>query len=322
MKEAFFGEAACPTTPLIDGLYPNYHTNANGYDVSFDLAENELKSAFFGGQDVWNSGFSMTICYTLGAGPGRIISEMIRDFFATLSTYDHRVGPPFTINLMEIDWSTYLDQFENFKLPMWSIGWLPDFADADNWVRPYMHGYGDFSYFQNYTIDNGWGGTRGTNYPEMNKDQLIEAGLRTPDGSQRAGIYADLDTIYVSDCPSFPTDQPFGRRWWKYWVKGWYCNAMYPSDYYYHLYKEQTCWADVTGIDVGVPDGVENMRDIGYVVGHFGAGAPDTSTSPPYDARWAPGTYGYGGCDVYGDRKVDMRDIGFAAAHFGHTTQP
>jgi hypothetical protein len=156
----------------------------------------------------------------------------------------------------------------------------------------------------------------------MNKDQLIEAGLRTPDGQKRAGIYADLDSIYISDCPGFPTDQPFSRRWTKYWVKGWYRNAMYPSDYYYHLYKEQTCWADVTGINIGVPDGVENMRDIGYVAGHFGAGAPDTSASPPYDARWAPGTYGYGGCDVYGDRKIDMRDIGLAASHFGHTTQP
>jgi len=64
------------------------------------------------------------------------------------------------------------------------------------------------------------------------------------------------------------------------------------------------------------------MRDIGYIAAHFGAKAPDPAKIPPYDPKWAPGCYGYGGCDVAGDRKVDMRDIGFAAAHFGHKNVP
>jgi hypothetical protein len=64
------------------------------------------------------------------------------------------------------------------------------------------------------------------------------------------------------------------------------------------------------------------MRDVSYVAGHFGAATPDTSKSQPYDPRWAPGTYGCGGCDLVGDRKVDMRDVAFAAAHFLHENEP
>jgi hypothetical protein len=64
------------------------------------------------------------------------------------------------------------------------------------------------------------------------------------------------------------------------------------------------------------------MRDIGYVAGHFGARAPDVTKVPQYDPKWAPGCYGCGGCDVYGDRKVDMRDIGLAVSHFGHANGP
>ena len=92
--------------------------------------------------------------------------------------------------------------------------------------------------------------------------------------------------------------------------------------YYYHLYKENTCWCDVTGLVPGVPDGKTNMRDIGYIAAHFGARAPDTSKTPIYDPRWAPGVYGAGGADVYGDRKIDMRDVGLACAHFLHENKP
>jgi hypothetical protein len=116
------------------------------------------------------------------------------------------------------------------------------------------------------------------------------------------------------DCPSFPIIQASGRRWQKYWVKGWYYNALYPSQYYYKLYKEQACWADITGPTTGVPDVVCNMRDIGYIAKHFGAKYGED--------KFLPSTYGVGCSDVYGDQKIDMRDIGFACKHFGHTTQP
>ena len=132
-----------------------------------------------------------------------------------------------------------------------------------------------------------------------------------------------MDDIYIADCPSMPIAQLVDqRKWMKYWVKGWYYNALYPSDYYYKLYKENACWADVTSATPGIPDGICSMRDVGYVAAQFGAKAPDPSRVPPYDPRWAPGTYGCGGCDVYGDRIINMRDVGFECAHFGDTTEP
>jgi hypothetical protein len=65
---------------------------------------------------------------------------------------------------------------------------------------------------------------------------------------------------------------------------------------------------DVTSATQGVPDGVCDMRDIGYIAGKFGA----TSSSPNWDPN----------CDVTGptgmpDGTVNMRDIGEACLHFG-----
>jgi len=68
---------------------------------------------------------------------------------------------------------------------------------------------------------------------------------------------------------------------------------------------------DVTGPTPGVPDGVCNMRDIGYICNHFG--------TKPSSPNWNPN------CDVTGptkgvpDGKVDMRDIGIACNNFMKT---
>ena len=65
---------------------------------------------------------------------------------------------------------------------------------------------------------------------------------------------------------------------------------------------------DVTGPTPRVPDGVCNMRDIGYMCNHFGT----TPSSPNWDPN----------CDVTGpggvpDGIVNMRDIGEACKKFG-----
>ena len=318
----YYGEATCPFTPLIEGLYPDYRTVTSGYDMNFTSAEAELKTAYFGGQNVWNAGFTLTWAFTGWAEP-RIMCEMIRDFFSTLSTYDGRTGPPFTINLYSLDWSTYLNYFRDFKLPLFEFSWLADFADADNFLRPYMHSDGDFARFQNYTLDNGWSITHGTNYPSLDKDQLIDQALATPDGPERAKMYADLENIYINDCPSFPTDQPYIRRWCQYWVKGWYYNPLYPGDYYYAMWKADDCWFDITGPTKYVSDGVSAMRDIQYLIAAFNAKAP--RAGKPRDLRWV-GVYGANGAvDPSGDRICNMRDIQQAIQHFNHkrnTTTP
>jgi peptide/nickel transport system substrate-binding protein len=141
----------------------------------------------------------------------------MRDFFTTLSAYDGRTGPPFTINFAYMSWTDYLNCFMNFTLPLFGIGWIADFADADNFVRPYMHSSGTFPPYQSYTADNGWGAT---------KDALIDLALVTPDGANRQALYEQLALTYYNDCPSFPLPAPLGRFWCQYWVKGWHSNAF------------------------------------------------------------------------------------------------
>jgi peptide/nickel transport system substrate-binding protein len=312
----WFGEAVRSYTPLIEGLVPDYRNATSGYDINYERAESELKKAIFNNQSVWDSGFTMKMIRQEGCDQNCISAEMIRGFFQTLSTHDGRVGPAFMVNISVTDWATYLNMFEAQQLPIFKIGWLADFADADNFVRPYMHSNGDFSYYQNYTLTNGWGSTHGFYYPALNKDELVDLAFVTPDGGERAKMYADLESIYLTDCPSFPIPLPTARRWCQYWVKGWYYNAIYPGTYIPSVYKYDDCWFDVSGSTLGIQDGVVNMRDISFLILHFNAKAPIPG-SPP-DSKWI-GTYGNGCIDSYGDRMCNMRDITGAILHFGHS---
>lgn len=317
IRDAYFNEALYRKNPLIYGLAPDYYDpSVPTYYESLQKAMEELQQAHFivDGEDktVWETGFTVKIAYNAGNDMRRIACEMLQSFFAKLSTYGGRTGPPFTVEVVELPWPTILDKFENFELPTWIIGWLADFADADNWMRPYMHSYGDFAYFQNYTIWNGW--TTPGPSTGLNKDQLIDIAAKTPDGPLRAQYYRDLQWIYYYDAPSIPLAQPLGRRWCKYWVRGWYYNALYPAQYYYHLWKHDTCWFDITGPTPGVYDDIVNARDVTYLVLHFGARPPVPGFQDPL---WV-GTYGWGGVDSYGDRICNARDITWTILHFGH----
>jgi peptide/nickel transport system substrate-binding protein len=308
--EAWFGEADYRNNMFVLGLVPDYY-NASipGYNINYAAAEAELKAAiFYPGTSVWNSGFTLTMAYDTGNDQRRIVCEMTRDFFQTLSTYDGRSGyAPFVVNIVEVDWSTYLGMFVAMELPIFSIGWHADFADADNFVRPYMHSNGDYSYVQGYTADNGWGNL---------KDILIDQALVTADGpaTARQGLYQQLQLIYYNDCPSYPVNIPQGRRWCQYWVRGWYYNAVYPGDYYGCMYKEDVPWEDVTGAKAGVPDGRVNIFDLSYEIEHFNAKAPVPGW--PIDPKWV-GAYGNGCPDVYGDRVANGKDISAVVLNYG-----
>jgi peptide/nickel transport system substrate-binding protein len=316
LTDAYYDEAVCQETPQVHGLVPDYYTKATDppwtYDINYTAAKTELTTA-----GVWTSGFEVYVVYQTGDEMSRIACEMIKRFF------DNFPGThgTFSSYILNVDPSILPTYFKDNYLPICVMSWQARFADTDDPMRAFMHSQGHCAKYQGYTSSGGWTATGSRT--GLTKDELIDLAAKTQDGPQRAQYYADLDDIYLSDVPSFPIAQRTGRVWMKYWVKGWYYNALYPSPYYYKMYKQMASWSDVISHTIGVPDGVVDMRDIGYIASAFVSWAPDPYNEPPYKyPLWAPGAYGCGGCDVYGDRVVDMRDIGFAASHFGYTILP
>ncbi len=124
--------------------------------------------------------------------------------------------------------------------------------------------------------------------------------------ASKTGTVPTARTDLLQRLPKLPIATHEADDGANYWVKGWYYDALYPGDYFYVLFKEDTAWADVTGATRGVPDGIVNIFDEWYIIDHWNAKAPIPGIA--VDPKWI-GTYGCGSPDVHGDRVVNMQDI-------------
>ena len=312
--QVYYGESQYRKNMFVLGLYPDYYNDAavptfDYYYESKTNAETALRAVFYNGTSVWDQGFSVDITYNSGNTVRQQAAQQIADFFTALSTFNGRSAllPPFKVTVKVISWGSTIGNMIAGTATVWTVGWLADFADADNFVRTFMHSSGSFTYYQNYNPANGWSNA---------KDIAIDTAVLTPDGPARAALYNTLQHQYYTEVPSFPLNIPTGRRWCQYWVKGWYFDAVYPGFYYRNYWKADDCWFDVSGSTPGLSDGSMNMKDIAYLIVHFNAPAPIPGS--PTSPKWV-GVYGANGAvDSYGDRVSNMKDIAGAIQHFNH----
>jgi peptide/nickel transport system substrate-binding protein len=215
INDALLGEGKQADSPVIDGL-SYYNPDLPKYAKDFAKAEEYFKAAW-GGQ-VWENGFTLTLAYNAGNLPRRTACEILQQNLLS-------INPKFVVNIQAMQWPTLLRGMYTGLLPMFQIGWLPDFTDAHNFVVPFLHSQGTFSGWQNY------------NNPEA--DALIAQGIASTNPAERQSIYDQLAGIYYEDVPGILLAQPLGRRYTRDWVQGFIFNPALPSEmgYIYDLSK-------------------------------------------------------------------------------------
>jgi peptide/nickel transport system substrate-binding protein len=219
LRDAWWGEAIQPASWWVEGLEPAAAKNTSLVPHSLDLTAVQTEFTL---ANVWDVGFEVTICYNLGNDQRKIACEMMRDAIQSLNAL--RLGKsPFVVHVVGLDWPVFLDYEEYMYMPMFFVGWLADFAHPDNFARPYMHTYGDFSYYQGYS--------------DTHVDDLIDGAIIEPDPAKSILMYQELQYIYWRDNPGLPLIQAVGRRWQRDWVRGWYYNELYPGLFFYDLFK-------------------------------------------------------------------------------------
>ena len=218
IKDVFLGEAVQPVGPIVEGLaYRNPEQET--YHFNLEKAKEYFKKAW--GGKVWEKGFKFTFLYNSGNVQRETAARMFEENVESLN-------PRFKIEVRPVEWATYLTDLVERKLTLFIIGWVADYADAHNFVYPFMHSRGDFSGFQSYKN------------PIV--DEIIRRAIETVDPKERASLYYELQLIYYDDVPSVPLHQQLRRHYEREWVHGWYWNPILPLNdinaYMYPIWKE------------------------------------------------------------------------------------
>ena len=200
------------------GLF-GYNPDQAAYPYDIEKAEAYFKKAH--GGKLWKKGFKFILAYNAGNQPREVIANMMKRAVES-------INPKFQIDTRPIQWSTYLDLSNKSKLPMFILGWAPDFPDAHNFAFPFMHSDGNYPRLQRYK--------------NAEADKLVTAAMTETDPEKRRAMYYRLQEIAYKDVPSLFILNSVLYRTQRSWVKGYVYNPIHPDAPYscplYFLSKE------------------------------------------------------------------------------------
>ncbi|MDA3808886.1 MAG: ABC transporter substrate-binding protein [Spirochaetaceae bacterium] len=184
-----------PVAPFPYGLaYKNANQERLPYDL--DKAAEYFKKAF--GGKVWENGFTLDLAYNDGnevrGGGCRILAENINS-----------INPKFKVNVRAVQWAEYLDLNKNKRMPLFFIGWAPDYPDPDNYADPFMASWGYYP--------------QKASYKNEEADKLVNLAKYSTDSEERKNAYYRLQEIYVEDAVGIANMQPLSRQYYRDWVK-------------------------------------------------------------------------------------------------------
>ena len=209
-----------PASSFLPPSMLGYRPGKPRYSFDPKLAAEHLKKAW--GGKVWDNGFKVSIVYNTGSTPAETICQMLKKNIEALN-------PKFHVNVRVLQWSTYLEQSDQSKLPIFTAAWAADYPDPHNFAFPLFHSLGYYPSKQ------------GFKNAEM--DALVEKAVRTLDEGRRVKLYARLHELWDEEVPNLLISEGYRYRAQRSWVKGYALNPIFPdspyNSYYYDIHKEE-----------------------------------------------------------------------------------
>jgi len=200
IADALQGEGIQRGSPVVEGLY-GYWEDTPMYSYDLALAKTHMQAAHDG--EAWDLGFKFTLLYNAGNLPRKTACELVSEAWAAIGAAEE-TPEKYLISVQALAWPTILGKiFGTRDMPMFQIGWLPDYPHADNFIFPFMHTSGAFSRWQGY----------GDAATLTVVDDEIAAALLETDYATQMGLYEDLQQKYYDEAPGIVLAQPIVRRY-------------------------------------------------------------------------------------------------------------
>ena len=165
-------------TGVIPPGFPSYNQNLRGYSFNPDLARELLESSTYA--DALASGdfprITLTISGSFGATIPTYLEVMLEQWRA--------LG--IEIDIQQTEWATFLQDVNERKYQMFSLGWIADYPDPENFLDLLFHGESQ----NNHTAYSN---------PEVNR--LLEEARTERDRERRFEIYNQAEQMILDDAP-------------------------------------------------------------------------------------------------------------------------
>jgi len=139
------------------------------------------------------------------------------------------------VNLYSEPWATYKTDVSLGKLPLYLLGWYPDYFDSDDYVSPFLQTAGakvEGSYYSNATMD-----------------QWITQEESTVNETLRTSLFAQIQNQLAKDVPYIPLWQNGADIEYKSGISGVY---LHPVTFKYFTMS----WSGTSQLNVGTTDKV------------------------------------------------------------------
>ena len=131
------------------------------------------------------------------------------------------------VKLSYNNWPTFLEKMERRQAQLFSLGWVADYPDAENFLQLF------------YT-PNSSPGPNHSNYSNATFDKLYEQVREMQDTPERTALYQQMADLVVEDCPWIFTSNPLAYGLQHQWLKNYvYHDFPYGMIKYYKVDLEE-----------------------------------------------------------------------------------
>ena len=207
------------------------------FDQDLDEAVAAWNDAMDAGlNDIWiNNSFQINIYYNDGNDQRQAASLLIKQAIEEIIADPASTDPSstLTIDTYGVQWASYLFQLRNRQLPIFFLGWAPDYADPDNYVGPFVKSTGTYPYRMGLEGSTGEGGVL---WDHEEVDGWIVAAAQETDPVARALLYEQIQAAVVAHNAFIWCEQGVELHVEGVWMNGYVFNPMH-GEYWFHYYK-------------------------------------------------------------------------------------
>ncbi len=215
ITSTYLGNAELLKSPIPKGMF-GYNDTVPKILFNTTMARDQLQNYT---TDYLAQGFTIPIFYNSGNTYREAACNMLKDQLEALSPNIH-------INVIASTWSVMIPMMNTqpCAMPGFTIGWAPDYADADDYVLPFLHSTrGIYPYAMAYS--------------NASMDTLIDQAAGELNVTQRLHEYYQIALGAYNDTPMLWLSQGKNFHVERAWVSGYYFNPMYSQFYYYAFSK-------------------------------------------------------------------------------------